>query len=125
MAACCIASGHSVSDTEYIDLLISGDVKIIFEMKSCTFNSIRSQVRRGVSQLFEYAYLYRNQLSNPILCMVIERKPRGATEWLIDYVDSLNISLIWKEDQVEQFSCSRQTRARLLPIMAAVSGWRE
>lgn len=116
----------TVSETEYMDLLIAGDVNINFEIKSCTFDSIRSQVRRGVSQLLEYAYLYRKQIVNPILCMVLERKPRGATEWLIDYVDSqLGICLIWKQDQAEEFSCSRRTREKLLPILSQVAGWRE
>jgi hypothetical protein len=123
MAQCCEADGLKVAETEYIDLLVRDGKSIFFEFKSCTLQSIRSQTRRGVAQLLEYRYLYRGIFPNPLLCIVLERKPRGTTEWLIEYVESLDICLVWKDDLTGQFACSPPTRDVLAPLLPSVSMW--
>jgi hypothetical protein len=45
-------------DNGYVDLAAKvGSASFLFEMKSTTKVKARSQVRRGLSQLYEYRYL--------------------------------------------------------------------
>lgn len=123
MAEICKSEGFSIHETPFIDMFARKDVSVIFEMKSCTQSSTRSQIRRGISQLFEYSYLYRQEIPNVYLCLVLERKPRAKTGWLIDYVESLSINLIWKKDTENSFGCSKVTRERLRAIFSAADAW--
>jgi hypothetical protein len=123
-AALCGHEGMSVHETILIDLLARrGNTSIIFEMKSCSINSLRSQVRRGVSQLLEYSFIYRGEVKSPHLCLVVERKPQAAAKWLIEYVESLGIAMLWKGDKVDALSCSKTTQQRLMPLLPQIGGW--
>jgi len=120
----CDADGLIVHDTILIDILARGvDKNIIFEMKSCSVTSLRSQVRRGVSQLLEYAFLYRREVKAPQLCLVIERKPQGANKWLIEYVESLGIALLWKDERIDKLSCSKATQQKLITLLPQIANW--
>jgi len=126
MSEVCRQNGFSVHQTVFIDMLgRKQSASVIFEMKSCTIPNIRGQVRRGISQLLEYRYLYRAEVSDPHLCLVVERKPRGNSAWLMDYVESLGIHLIWKQDKADAFGCSKTSRERLVLLFPEIGGWKD
>lgn len=60
------------------------DDDFLFEMKSTTDKNVHSQVRRAISQLYEYRYL-QNQPSAKLV-IVIENPPPDEKKWLVDYV---------------------------------------
>ena len=85
----------------------------LFEMKSTTAANVRSQVRRGLSQLYEYRYL--QNIGDSRLVLVIERNFRRESAWLRDYlVKDRGILLVWDGDR--QFSCPADIR-RSLPFI--------
>lgn len=105
-------SGRNVklSTNQLVDMLAeAGSEAILLEMKSCTASSMRAQIRRAISQLFEYNFLFRQTLpKNTHLCLVLERRPSGKSQWLLDYADFLGIAAIWKKDTSEELVCSRR-----------------
>jgi len=105
-----------------VDLVVdSHDTSVIFEMKSCGLAAIRGQIRRAISQLLEYRFLYRDSLRpDVVVCAVVERRPRGRLTWLIGYVESLGIGLIWKNDQDDKLNCGDATRKLLVGILPQV-----
>lgn len=121
----CRRSGYSTTMNLHVDLLAENQVqRILFEMKSCTEGSVRSQIRRAVGQIFEYSYIYRGKLSGPLLrCIVVEREPRRADKWLIGYLDSLDICLVWKKDKSNEFSCSPASRFKLMQAFHEAANW--
>lgn len=106
----------------HIDLLAKfGAATLICEMKSCTAAAVRPQLRRAVSQLLEYRYLYRHKLAKDVrLCAVIERQPRKSTQWLVGYLTELKIGLIWKNDEKDKLNCSPFTKELLGAVMPQV-----
>ncbi len=62
---------------------VKGD-DFLFEMKSTTDKNIHGQVRRAISQLYEYRYL--QQIPTAKLVVVIENPPPDEKKWLVDYV---------------------------------------
>jgi hypothetical protein len=69
----------------------------IFEIKSLTTQNERSQIRKGLSQLYEYQYL--QNLSGSNLVLIIERQLSDKTKWMEDYLQlDRNILLIWDGD---------------------------
>lgn len=125
MAETCKNGGFDPQYNVHIDLFIqNGTGSLVFEMKSCTISSTRSQIRRAISQLFEYSYRYRNSLK-PLVrrCVVVERKPRGNDEWLIEYVEFLEIGLVWKCDTSQKFGCKKQTGKWLEPFFSVAKEW--
>jgi hypothetical protein len=78
---------------------------VVAEVKSCNQGNIHSQIRRGVSQLLEYRYVYRDDLIEPIhLLLVLEVEPRSDKRWLIDYLQSIGITVAWGDTKSSQFS---------------------
>ena len=96
-----LAQGISPHATALIDMLFARDgISVIMEMKSCHAGNLRSQVRRGVSQLFEYRYLHRDALSEKtMLVLVLETQPSGRNAWLLGYLDWLGVTAIWKDER--------------------------
>lgn len=82
----------------YIDLYAeTASCPILFEVKTITSRNCLSQIRKGVSQLYEYRY--RAQLANAKLCLFLQSKPTEA--WVIDYlVNDRNIAICWLVDEV-------------------------
>jgi len=121
----CTANGHGPQYNIHIDLLVDTDVgTVLFEMKSCNVGSVRPQVRRAISQVFEYSYRYRDSLKPTVQrCIVVERKPRGQDSWLIQYVQFLGIALVWKKDSVSSLECTAQSLRMLVPLLGNVSAW--
>ena len=73
--------------------------KYIFEVKSTTGNNIRSQVRRGISQLYEYRYLQNIPDAN--LVLVLENPLGEKLSWYQDYlIDDRQIYFMWDGDDV-------------------------
>jgi hypothetical protein len=107
----------------HIDLVVeTTDTSVIFEMKSSSLSAIRSQLRRAVSQLLEYRYIYRNHLkARVLLCAVLERKPRGRVSWVLGYLEDLGIGLIWKNDRNSQLNCTEATKKVLSNILPQVT----
>lgn len=95
---------------QLIDLAVRLEQDYIFEMKSTTENNVRSQVRKGMSQLYEYRYLQNKPDAKLIL--VVE-KPLGASHsWMLDYMENdRNINLVW--DGNEELYGSARTRNEL------------
>lgn len=88
-------SNNIPRNNQLIDLATRIDnTDYIFEMKSITTSNARSQIRKGLSQLYEYQYL--QNLPNSNLVLVIEAPMPTSSSWMIDYLEtSRNINLIW------------------------------
>jgi hypothetical protein len=96
----CLANDATLLTNRHIDLLAKvGPVCTIFEMKTCAPTDIATPLRKGIYQLLEYKFLYRSKLGSDVrLCVVIERRPRGNSEWLMGYLEHLEIGIIWRND---------------------------
>jgi hypothetical protein len=71
---------------------------VLVEIKSCTDSNFHSQVRKGISQLFEYRFLYRSLFgSEPKLVLLVETAPPKKKRWLVDYASSLDVVLAWRQ----------------------------
>jgi len=83
----------------FIDLACLEPKRMIFEVKSCNSGNFIDQVRKGVSQLYEYRY--RNaDLEGARLVLALEEPPRGDLTWLIDYlVGDRSIAVMWLEGE--------------------------
>lgn len=69
----------------------------LFEMKSTTQQNLNTQVRKGVSQLYEYRYL--QGIRNAKLVLVIENPLTRPLEWMADYlIKDRRIFLVWDGD---------------------------
>lgn len=125
MKQACEDAGHDAKYNTHIDLFL--DTKkgsLLFEMKSCSLSNLRTQFRRAVSQVFEYPYIYRDDLSKPVQrCIVVERKPRGSNEWLIKYVEYLGIALVWRRESSETFGCTKATYSQLKEFLPSAKAW--
>jgi len=96
MAACLQAVGLTPYYNQYIDLFARSEKGLLFEMKSCQVDSIHSQVRAGVVQLYEYAFLH--DLAEAEKNLVLEREPTGQLGWLVTFVTlDRGITLLWSD----------------------------
>lgn len=77
------AQGYDPTDNEYIDLCLRA-VPLIIEVKSCNDGNMLSQIRRGVSQLYEYRF--RSGIHDAQLCLALEQEPSGQEAWLVRYL---------------------------------------
>jgi hypothetical protein len=122
VAGLCKERRMTTQTNRHIDLVATlGATSIVFEMKSCTEAGVRSQLRRAVSQLLEYRYLYQAKLGTDVrLCAVIERRPRNESEWLLGYLTYLKIGLIWKNDRDDGLNCTDFTKTLLGDLIPRV-----
>ena len=82
----------------------------IFEMKSTTQRNVRDQIRKGISQLYEYRYLQNNPEAS--LVLVIDNQLQQSNLWFHDYlVNDREIKLIWDGD--DNLFSSNETREEL------------
>jgi hypothetical protein len=73
------------------------DNKFIFEVKSTTDRNMRGQIRRGISQLYEYRYLQNSPDAN--LVLVLENPLSEKLGWYQDYlIDDREIYFMWDGD---------------------------
>ena len=90
--------GAEPKENEHIDLFsqIPGDGFFIFEMKSGG-EGILDQIRKGLSQLYEYRYRYRPTIGEEdiFLCLVLPENPTSLP-WISDYLcEDREINLCW------------------------------
>lgn len=106
-------SGGTPSENVFIDLFAElNGFKYIFEMKSCNSNNLLSQVRKGISQLYEYRF--RSNTGEAVLCLVLQSKP---DDWIIDYlVHDRGIHCCWLIDEIT-FECHHESRIILAPFI--------
>lgn len=89
--------GQIPKSNKFIDLAVRIEEDYIFEMKSTTETNAKSQIRKGVSQLYEYQYLQNLDEANLIL--VIENPLYEEVKWMEDYLENKrNINLVWDGD---------------------------
>lgn len=99
LAQAIAARGMTPKYNNYIDVYFkSVNVTVLAEIKSCNATNFHSQVRKGLSQLFEYCYRYKAVFKDELkMVLVMETAPPRQKLWLADYLSSLNITLAWKE----------------------------
>jgi hypothetical protein len=91
-------AGSIPKNNRYVDLsaAIREDL-YLFEMKSTTDDNVHSQIRRGISQLFEYRYL--QHVPDAKLVIVIENPPPREKQWIVDYVvNDRKLLIAWDGD---------------------------
>ncbi len=92
--------GVQPQENDHIDLFakIPGDGSFIFEMKSGG-ESLLEQIRKGLSQLYEYRYRYQKVINDNhvSLCLVLPENPTNIP-WVTDYLcDDRDINICWFE----------------------------
>jgi hypothetical protein len=92
--------GAKPKENEHVDLFakIPEDGSFIFEMKSGG-ESLLDQIRKGLSQLYEYRYRYRDIIGGDdvSLCLVLPEPP--STPWLAEYLcKDREINICWFEE---------------------------
>ncbi len=93
--------GARPMENAHIDLYgkIPDDGSFLFEMKS-TGEKLIDQVIKGIGQLYEYRYRYKDKLNKDVkLCLVLEKSPDDFP-WLIDYLcEDRKINLCWFDEK--------------------------
>ena len=91
------AQGWNPESNIFIDLCCRSPQSLLFEVKSCRPANLLSQVRKGLSQLYEYRYRHAD-LHNAELVLALETRPSGDLEWIIDYImEDRSINICWLE----------------------------
>lgn len=82
----------------------------LFEMKSTTEENPHAQIRRGLSQLYEYRYIQNVQKAK--LVLVIENPLPKKLGWMENYlIKDRGILLVWDGDG--KFNCPPELRGQL------------
>ena len=90
-------AGGIPKSNQFIDLATTIDRDYIFEMKSTTAGNVTAQIRKGISQLYEYRYLENKPEANLIL--VVENPLTHPESWMLNYMETdRNIHLVWDGD---------------------------
>jgi hypothetical protein len=99
LAQAATVRGYAPKFNANIDMFFdTSEGTVLAEIKSCNQTNLHSQVRRGVSQLLEYRYVYCAELTAPVsLLLAIETPPSVRRQWLIQYLESIAIVLAWRE----------------------------
>lgn len=95
----------------YVDLSARWDAEdYLFEMKSTTEDNPHSQIRRGLSQLYEYRYIQNVEKAK--LVLVIENPLPKKNHWMEDYlINDRGVLLVWDGDG--KFHCPPSIRKQL------------
>jgi hypothetical protein len=106
------AAGAIPKNNLIVDLAATvRDHDFLFEMKSTTDSNVHSQVRRAISQLYEYRYL--QQIPSAKLVVVIENPPPDEKKWLVDYVvKDRGLLIAWDGDE-RTLHCPPEIRREL------------
>lgn len=104
MANAARAQGYAPLNNAHIDMFFrTPGGFVLAEMKSCRTQNFHAQVRRGVSQLLEYHYLYGKELGESVTrVLVVETCPTPDKHWLLSYLGDLGITLAWKESRADR-----------------------
>ena len=114
-------AGDDPNYNENIDLYFySNKGSLLIEIKSCTENNIHAQIRKAVSQVFEYRFLDAKQLVDPVqLAVVIETPPGLRKRWLLKYLEEMNIAVAWLNSKTGLFETTGKIPALLADIFSA------
>ena len=97
------ARGVTPYDNVHIDLFAEMKKEfIIYEMKSVDDKStnLLSQVRKAVSQLYEYRFIYAKPDAR--LCIVTNQGVPKENEWLLSYLEKdRSIAYEWTDDFID------------------------
>jgi hypothetical protein len=108
------ALGAVPLSNDHVDLFTEHKNEMyLFEMKSATPGAFHAQLRRGVAQLYEYAYMHR--LPKLELCLVIEIPPPQGKAWLIEYlVSDRKIQVCWRTGgEAHKFACPAKSKGSI------------
>jgi hypothetical protein len=100
LAGTAVAQKYEPRQNENIDMFFETRAGMVLaEMKSCHKNNLHGQIRRGVGQLLEYRYFYRDMLGPDVTMVLVTEigPPQGEKSWLVEFLSSLGITLVWKE----------------------------
>ena len=109
--------GATPLENEHIDLFaqLSPEDKFVFEVKSITVNNLLSQTRKGVSQLYEYRYRYKDVIGYDVNLFLVYPEEPVAVPWLQEYLcKDRHIGIIWFDENDDiQFSsyCESMTKS--------------
>ena len=111
--------GANPQENDHIDLFarIPEDGSFIFEMKSGG-ESILEQIRKGLSQLYEYRYRYRGVIGGDdiALCLVLPEPP--ATPWVADYLcNDRDINICWFEGEGDNLAFHELCAEGMAPLV--------
>jgi len=88
-----------------------GRERFIFEIKTTPTSTVRAQVRKGISQLYEYRYL--QHMPDAKLVLVTEQALPSTLRWMGDYlIKDRGILLVWDGDS-RTLRCSDDVRQAL------------
>ncbi len=91
---------------------------VLVEIKSCTDNNFHAQFRKGISQLFEYRFLYTTLFGSKVtMLLLMETAPPVEKKWLVDYAQSLGIILAWKDSHTRTIVTTRSPPEPLSKIV--------
>jgi hypothetical protein len=111
--------GAVPKESEHIDMFaeIPGDGRFLFEVKSIRSENLLSQTRKGVSQLYEYRFRYRDDVGESVtLCLVYPHEPTEI-EWLQDYLcNDRDIAVCWFEGDELKYSLFSNEKVQPLLI---------
>lgn len=112
MAAKIRKAGAIPKRNPYIDLSARIDEQIyLFEMKSSNDGNAHDQIRKGISQLYEYRYIQRADEARLIL--VVENPLPAKLRWLENYlIEDRGIFLVWDGNR-KTFNCPKNERESL------------
>lgn len=88
-------AGSIPKNNKYVDLSAAiHDELYLFEMKSTTERNVHMQIRRAISQLYEYRYL--QEVPAAKLVVVIENPPPKEKKWIVEYlIKDRNVLIAW------------------------------
>lgn len=91
--------GYEPQFNKWIDLCSLGPTKLLIEVKSCHPSNLLQQVRKGISQLYEYRFRHE-ELRDSRLVLALETEPGDRLGWLVDYlVRDREICVCWLEGE--------------------------
>jgi hypothetical protein len=118
--------GAQPKENDHIDLFakIPSDGSFIFEMKSGG-DSLLEQIRKGLSQLYEYRYRYKSTINDThiSLCLVLPELP-DSIPWIVNYLcEDREINICWFNDNghLEWPSVCNSTMSHLIHPQSGVS----
>lgn len=105
MSNAAAALGYDPKQHNQIDIyFVASSGRVLAEIKSCVQGNFHSQVRKGVSQLFEYRFRFKDLIggNDPTMVLVTEIPPSTNQNWLVEYLESLGILIAWKDQDTDR-----------------------
>jgi hypothetical protein len=96
---------------------IEDGLSFLFEVKSTDDDIVLSQVRKAISQLYEYRYRYAGQglRTHVILTVALQARPNNLP-WVLEYlVQDRKVAVCWLDEAMERVLCPEAC----LPVLEA------